>query len=403
MSQTHILVVDDSQLATKMIAALLSKLGYAATVKNDPVEALNWLRIPGNLPDLIISDVMMPAMNGHEFIRQVRADPAAVHLPVILLTAKEDMTDKIAGFQAGADDYLVKPVNAVELELRVKALLSRSKALAKTHPRSEAAIITLFSLRGGVGTTSIAVNLSIALAHLWKIQVPLLDLALKNGHCALMLNLKPKYTLSDLAEWEESTVDPEVIEKLLLNHESGVRLLPAPLSPIDAELITPAVIDRAWPYLRASYPFIVIDAGSHLTETALTALDRSHAILLLLAPELASLKAATDAIRIFTQLGYDSARILPVINWTFPQDGLPQKNIEAALGRHAAGVIPYARTAFTRAINTGRPLLATDLTSQASLAVASLAYKLSSTEMKGKETATPSQLLTWVRKLAEAA
>jgi Flp pilus assembly CpaE family ATPase len=96
---------------------------------------------------------------------------------------------------------------------------------------------------------------------------------------------------------------------------------------------------------------------------------------------------------------------LPVINWTFSHDGLPLKSIEAALGRPAVGVIPYARTAFTRAINTGRPILTTDPTAQASLAIASLAYNLSSAEMKakGNHIADPSQLLTWVRRLAKAA
>lgn len=403
MSQKHILVVDDSQMVTKMMHMLLTRLGYTVTVKNSPVEALKWLRLPGNLPDLLISDVLMPEMNGHEFIKQVRSDPMAAHLPVILLTAQKGMDDKIAGFEAGADDYLVKPVNPTELELRVKALLARAQAGPAVQHQPEAKVISVFSLRGGAGTTSMAVNLSVALARLWDIQVPLLDLALKNGHCALMLNLKPKYTLAYLAEWEEDVLEAEAIENLLLKHETGVKLLPAPISPIEAETVTPAMLDKVWPYLRASYSYLVVDAGSQLNDPTLTALDRSQAIILMLTPELASLKAAVDALSVFDQLGYEPDRILPVINWTFPQHGLPQKNIATALGRQIAAVIPYDRVAFVQAINSGRPLLAADPTQQAALAITSLAYRLTAKEMEAREVARPSQLLTWARKLAKAA
>ena len=401
MIQAHILVVDDSRLAATIVAEYLTKLGHQVTIKANAVEALNWLHAPGHLPQLIISDVMMPEMSGHEFIRQVRATPLTDHLPIILLTAKDDLAERLAGFEAGADDYLVKPINAVELGQRVEALLSRKQAVADCP---EATIITLFSLRGGVGTTSMAVNLSIALARLWDIQVLLADMALKNGHCAMMLNLAPNRSLADLARQKQPTFEPEAIETLLLNHESGMRLLPAPASPAEAEMITPAVIDQIWPYFCTAYPFVVIDAGSELNEVTLAVLSRSHTVLLMLAPELGSLKAATDALQILTRLNLETTQVLPVINWTFSHDGLPQKSIEATLGRPAVGVIPYARTAFTRAINTGRPILTTNPTAQASLAIASLAYHLSSAEIKAKEshTANPSQLLIWVRKLVQA-
>jgi len=401
MIQAHILVVDDSRLAATIVAEYLTKLGHQVTIKANAVEALNWLHAPGHLPQLIISDVMMPEMSGHEFVRQVRATPPTDHLPVILLTARGGLAERLAGFEAGADDYLVKPINAVELGQRVEALLSRKQAVADCP---EATIITLFSLRGGVGTTSMAVNLSIALARLWDIQVLLADMALKNGHCAMMLNLAPNRSLADLARQKQPTFEPEAIETLLLNHESGMRLLPAPASPAEAEMITPAVIDQIWPYFCTAYPFVVIDAGSELNEVTLAVLSRSHTVLLMLAPELGSLKAATDALQILTRLNLETTQVLPVINWTFSHDGLPQKSIEATLGRPAVGVIPYARTAFTRAINTGRPILTTNPTAQASLAIASLAYHLSSAEIKAKEshTANPSQLLIWVRKLVQA-
>ena len=97
--------------------------------KKDLVEVTNWLRTPGNLADLIISDATISQPNGHEFIRQIRPDSAAIYPLVILLAEDDDLNEKIAGFEAGADDYLVKPVNAAELNMRVRALLARTQAL----------------------------------------------------------------------------------------------------------------------------------------------------------------------------------------------------------------------------------------------------------------------------------
>lgn len=405
MSKEHILVVDDNEMMTQMMRLLLTRLGYAVTLKTSPTQALNWLRTPGNLPDLIISDVVMPEMDGQQFIRHLCSDPLTAHLPVILLTGDKEMDTKIAGFQPGADDYLVKPVDPTELDLRVKALLMRSKAPAVDNAHAtEAKIITFFSLRGGIGTTSVAVNLSAALAQLWQIEVPLLDLALYNGHYALMLDLKPKYTLSHLTEWDTPTVEVETIDSLLLRHGTGIRLISAPLNPVEAELITSSVIDRVWPYLRASYPFVVVDGGSQPTESVLTALQRPHTIVVMVTPELASVKAAVDTIHILEKLGYDtSAQILPVINWTFPNNGLPQKNIQSALKYPVAGVIPHDSAAFVKAINSGQPVFCSDSTSRASLALATLAYHLSHVEMADKDVNNSSKLLPWIRRLAKAA
>jgi DNA-binding response OmpR family regulator len=117
-----------------MIVDHLSKVGYVVTVKADLAEALNWLYRSSNRPDLIISDVAMSGLDGHAFIRQVRPDPAAICPLIILLAAEDDIGDKIAGFEAGADDYLVEPVNAVELGLRIRALLARAQARRRVYP-----------------------------------------------------------------------------------------------------------------------------------------------------------------------------------------------------------------------------------------------------------------------------
>ncbi len=395
MTQTHILVVDDNPTSTQMMTILLNREGYRVTAKNDPFETLKWLRNPANRPDLLISDLNMPGMSGHDLVRHIKKDPALTHLPIIMLTAQSDMAQKVSGFEAGVDDYLIKPVNSTELLLRIKALLSRAQVASDASAPMEGEVITVFSLRGGVGTTSLAVNLSVALTMLWQMpRLPLVDLALKNGHCALMLNIKPRNTIIQVAERNEQDLDIDLLEALLLKHKSGVALLPAPRSPVEAELVTPRTIDQVIPYLRLEYPFVVVDAGSDLSEIALTAFDHSSHIVIPVAPDLASLKAAADALHVFKQLDYNKDHIFPVFNNIFPRSTLTLRDVETALGRKGIASLPFAQETIVEAINTGTPFVVSRPALPISKAIAKLAYTFSPQELKDHPPQPLSPLLT---------
>ena len=214
----HIVVVEDSEITLFKLRSILVRLGYTVTTHTNPVEALEWLEKPENTANVIMTDVMMPQMDGIEFVRRVRSSPATAKTPIIMLTGQTDMESKIAGLQAGADDYLSKSVSPTELELRLKALLSRSETTEGTIAQAVAKTISVFSLRGGVGKTSVAVNLSIALTKLWGIEVALWDMALATGHCASFINVKPKNTLAILHDWPEETVEEELLGQLLIKH-----------------------------------------------------------------------------------------------------------------------------------------------------------------------------------------
>ena len=117
----------------------------------------------------------------------------------------------------------------------------------------------------------------------------------------------------------------------------------------------------------------------------LTLLERSDIILLLLSPELASVRTALDAMQIFEKLGYDPAKILPVVNCNFTADRLPLKRIESALKKPVFAEIPYDSPLFIQAIHSGHPFIVTDPKSDVGLAVTSLAYKLSVSEMEASK------------------
>ena len=367
------------------LKAILIRLGYTVTTFSNPVNALEWLKNSSDLPDLIISDVTMPDMDGFTFVRNVRLIPATAHTPVIMLTAHADMEDKIAGLQAGADDYLSKTVTPTELELRLKALLARSQTDEGTFSQSVAKTISVFSQRGGVGTTTISVNLSIALAQLWGIDVCLWDMALTGGHCATLMNLIPKNALTDIKLPKNEAVDEGLLAQLLIKHDTGVQLMPAPLSAAQAELVTTDTVDLVLPYLQGHSSYLIVDAGNHFTDPVMTILERSDVILLMLSPEIASVKSAGDALKIFDQLGYDPRKILLGINNIFINYWLPVKKILPALNNLPSFEIPFDSNNFVRAVITGEPLISTAPKSEAGLAIISLAYKLSFKQMESKK------------------
>ncbi|MBN1995536.1 MAG: response regulator transcription factor [Anaerolineae bacterium] len=118
----RILVVDDDVEVAKSIEASL-RHHYKVFVVYSGVEALKQVR--RHPPDLIVLDVLMPDMDGFETCRQLRLDPTLANIPILFLTALGRPEDRVAGFRAGADDYLTKPFNLEELQLRIKAILRR--------------------------------------------------------------------------------------------------------------------------------------------------------------------------------------------------------------------------------------------------------------------------------------
>lgn len=378
----NILIVEDSEVTLYKLKAILISLGYGVTGHTNPRSALRWLSSTETCPDLILSDIEMPDMDGYEFIKRIRTDEKIKSIPVILLTNKTDMKDKVAGLEAGADDYLSKTVSPVELELRVKALLTRGQSENLSISQSVAKTFSIFSLRGGVGTTSIAINLSIAIAQLLGIETCLWDMALSSSQCALMLNLKASNTPETLVGWNEPAIDEHLLRRMMLVHQTGIRLLPAPLSFEEADLIDNRIIDLIWPRLQLITPYIIVDAGNHFTDPVISILERSDVIIYILAPELASVNATHQALRIFEKMRFDSNKVHLVLNEILPHSALTAENISNALNKPFFGIIPYDTFNFVKAINQGKPYLTIAPKNNVSEEILKIASKLTSSSKK---------------------
>lgn len=397
MTQGKILVIDDDRLTLALVADVIEAAGLIVRSALSGEEGLQAVR--EFEPDLIVLDMVMPGIDGVEVARRLRKESTTALIPIIMLTTKGGIADKTAAFQAGADDYLTKPFDPVELELRVKAQLARAKAMhGLKKPRPKGRVITVFSLRGGAGVTSLAVNLAASLAQMWQVEVPFVDLALESGHGALMFDLRPKHTWGELAQHELDDVEFGLVDDYMAEHPSGVRVLSAPKSAEMASAITPALAEKVLNILKHQFEYLVIDTPSAFTEVTLTAFDHSDLVILVVPPEIGGLKVTVNTLDVFASLGYEDERMLVVVNYCFPKGALPGENIEASLRVPVFEAIPYDSTLFVEAINRGAPFVLSKPTQRVSTIVQRLAYQVSKPEMQQSKQDSPSPMLVRARR-----
>ncbi len=376
----RILIVDDNEMNLKMVSAILNKEGYETITALDATRALQTL--DSGLPDLAILDVMMPDMDGFELCRRLRRRPDTAALPIIILTALSELDERLKAFEAGADDFMAKPFQPQELAARVKVLLRRAAPSVAVHPEAQAEVTAFFSLRGGVGVSTLAANLSIGLAQIWAQPVALVDLSLVNGVSALMLDLPLRNSWADLANIKVEEIDQEVVNRVLLKHASGVHVLAAPRRPEEAELLRGEQVTRVLEVLGRQAHYLVLDLAHDFSEVTLAALDKADRLLLLLSPELAAVRCASIALDAFRKIGYDAQKIHLILNWTFKGKGLPRAEIEKTLGQKIEVVFPYAEDALVAALTLGKPPAFAEPASPVGALFEDLAYYWSKEEHK---------------------
>ncbi|NTW97271.1 MAG: response regulator, partial [Oscillochloris sp.] len=330
-SPNRILIVDDTPLNLKMVTAALTPGGYEIDTAPNGRAALD--RAALFQPDLIILDVMMPDIDGYEVCRRLRRMPAFTQRPILMLTANDTLQERVNGLEAGADDYMSKPFQPAELQARVRALLRRT-APAPIPPLSvQSRTIAVFSLRGGIGVSTLATNLAVSLAQIWGDPVALIDLALTSGQSALMLNLPMRTTWGDLVNLPLADIDADLLDQVLIAHTSGVRVLAATARAEQRELITGEMAGYVLNQIRHRYAYVVLDLPHDFSDTTLAGLDSADQVLLLLAPEIASVRAAACALDVFTKLNYPTEKVTLLLNTTVEQGGLARKDIEMTLHR----------------------------------------------------------------------
>src|SRR5512133_1601138 len=266
----RVLLIDDEPIYYKMIVHALKPHGYEIEYARTGMDGLK--TVPLYNPDVIITDVRLPDLSGYEVAQRLRRDPRFESIPLIFLTSQADLSNKLKAFEVGADDYLSKPFQPEELLARVGMLVRRGEVLRSARQKEvkdEASVMAVHSLRGGVGCSSMAVNLAMTLYRLWERPTLLVDSVLNAGQISLMLNASPLHTWEDLADVKMGEIDSSVVESLISKHASGLDYISAPSYPIAVDSFSDEIWQFVLDELRTMYEYIIIDTSHDFSNVAI--------------------------------------------------------------------------------------------------------------------------------------
>ncbi len=355
-----ILIVDDHHETLDIIVMTIQSYGYETIFTHSPLKALKMAT--SERPDLALVDMNMPEMSGLEVVRRLRSDPAVSEIPIIMFTAEDHPDQKKAGFAAGVDDYLIKPVPPDEMVARIEEMLeglephaaSENKRTVIMQPsptdeekRAEQGIIGIVGTRGGAGATVLALNLATILASSGR-PTTLVDMDMQQGHVALYLNKRPKKSLNNLVENKKlqardiiaQVISPSKNLQLLLAHSNIDGTLP---------MMDEAQVSLILDTLHQDQ-YLICDIGRGVTAVTQPVIERADHIILCLRAERISLTVARHLIQSLKEQMAPNARLhLFLLDRT---GGIPKQAAERFIKQPITAVIPYEKN-MANAVNKG--------------------------------------------------
>lgn len=339
------------------------------------------------LPDVIIVDSGWGERADLDFIRSLAS---TVPTSLIMLVAPDEdveyVQDALLGGARGfvtrssAESQLVGAVDRV-LQLETTKRLQQAKAGKRevTPEGREGKVVSVFSAKGGVGCTVIAVNLAVALRKQTGQPVSLFDANLRFGNAAVLLNLWPRATLGDLARYEDD-LSRQLVEEVMITHSSDLRVLLPPPTLEASEEITPQLVTRTLEILKDGYEFIVVDTGAYLDSIALAILNSSFKIVLVTTPEVPALHNLRRMLQLTDDLGYPRDKLVILGNRFSAGWGIKATDIAESIGSPISVTLPSDGRLVTQAANRGVPFVLDAPDSGAARAIYKLAELLTKAE-----------------------
>ena len=351
-----ILIVDDDLDTLKLVGLILQRHGYGIVAANGGVSAL--AKVAADKPDLILLDLMMPDLDGYEVARRLRADTTLAHIPIIMFTAKTMLDDKVAGFEAGADDYLTKPTHPSELIAHVKALLARTQSTRAAAAPQTGFIAGFIGAKGGVGTTTLAINFAASAAQS-GVEVMLADLHPGNGAMGLMLGLSPVNSLTSLITKPVNDINQRMLAPYIISHACGIRTLAGQPTPSEAGLVVNAAQWEATvKTLSSMCKLLVLDLGVGLPEYTRRILPMVGALVVVADPTRLALTQAKTLLTELATVGQAAGRVeVAMVNRSPSSIQISIQQAEQLVGHKIAGVVSPAAELAYQSHEVGTPMV----------------------------------------------
>ncbi len=395
----RLLIVDDIPETRENLRKLLFfesdiEVVGAATDGQDGIDMATELQ-----PDIVLMDINMPGIDGITASEKISQNVPFCQIIMMSVQGESDYLRR--SMLAGAREFLIKPFSSDELISSVRRVYqlgaSRRQAMPITQmsggsvaadeaaPKAEGKIVSVFSAKGGVGCSTIAVNVAIALQQNAASKVALVDTSLQFGDVGVLLNLYASRTSADLAVHADE-LDDELIEDVFIAHSSGVKALLAPPKPEEADTVTPALITKVLGRLRSMFDIIIVDTSSVLDDVVLSVMDLSDKIIVVTTPEIPAIKNAKLFFEVTEALEYDRDRIMFVLNKADKRVNIRAEDIESNIKYRIEGQLPLDERSVTNAVNQGVPFVLGDKNSVLTQATIILSKTLNETLHSKAET-----------------
>ena len=379
--QIRVLIVDDIPETRDHLTKLLGFEGDIDVVgaAGSGEEALRMA--VALTPDVVLMDINMPDMDGIATTEQLATVAPAASVVMMSVQGEADYLRR--SMLAGAREFLVKPFSSDELTSSIRQVHTRERdkqsrmapavapvAAASTTTTNRSGepgmVVAVFSPKGGVGKTTVAVNMAVAAVNDLGKKVVVVDGSFQFGDVGVLLNLNPKNkSIADLIpEVEAGELDS--VNTFVINHSAGIRVLLAPPSPEMAELITPSGVKKVIEALRRDHDLVVVDCTSYFNDTTLAILDSADVILTMLSLEITSIKNMRLFLEVTQQLGYESGKIRLVLNRADSALGIRVSDVEHSIGRKVDDTIVSDGRSVVYALNRGVPFYLSNREAQVS-------------------------------------
>jgi pilus assembly protein CpaE len=362
MAATKVLVVDDDLNIQRVLVFTLKQEGYEVLVASDGAAGVEMAR--ETHPDLILMDVAMPKLDGYAATQQIRAAEQERRVPIIMLTAEADVGERVKGLRAGADDDIVKPFHPLELMARIKALLARGgpPAAVGGDTPTLGKVCGFYGAKGGVGTTTIAINAAISLSRELRRRTALVDANLQFGDLRVFLDLGLD-TASMVNAITEPDLDADLLRKLMVRHHAGIDLLLAPPSPEAADIVMerqhndPGSLTNLLSITRRLYDYTLVDMVKTIDDFNLQLFDEADVIFVIMTADLSCLKNVRLVLETMDHLGYEKGKVKLVLNRSNAYTGINVNNAESALNRKVDHQVINEYRGAISALNSGEPFM----------------------------------------------
>ncbi len=356
--QLSILLLAIDRPSVQALATALAGPGHGVTVVTRPDEAV----AAAAAYSLVMIDQVTPPATVRDVMTMLRAGEQTAGIPVLAVAQSGDLDERIDLLEAGVDDVIAKPFDQPELVARIEALTLQAQrtSIGAGSPIGDLdahRIVSVFSPKGGVGTTTVATNLALIAAEGRPNKVLLIDLDLSFGQVASHLNLQPKQTLLELARDEGALHETNVFLTYVIHHIGGVHVLAAPPSPTFTALITTEQIDLVLKRALEAYEIVVVDAGTALDQRLMSLFSMSSTVVIPVLPEIPALNSVHVLLDQLSETGSIGGQTVFVLNNAFARDLLKRSDVETVLGSKISAELPYDPIVYLKAVNEGNPVV----------------------------------------------